>query len=656
MRRITVLCSLLLVSLVASLRAQDDALVALEEAAIQDAVDSVAPSVVQIETIGGVERLGEGGAELLVGTGPTTGLIISEDGWIISSAFNFAQKPASILIRLPGGKRAPAELVSVDKNCMLALLKIDLETLELGPLPVAAVTPQADVRVGQWSIALGRTFSGTAPNVSLGIVSAKNRIFGRAIQTDAKVSPSNYGGPLIDIRGRVMGVLVPLSAQADSEIGGVEWYDSGIGFAIPIDQVLRILPRMKEGEELQRGIMGVAFEGEDLVAEPVVSVVRANSPAFNAGIEVGDKIVSLNDRPTPRIVDVRIALGPIYAGEEIAVVLRRGEDERTVNLKLIGELEPYQHPSLGIIPKLLAADAEKTGVPIAIVLPESPAAEAGLEAGDVLTKVNGTDTPDEAALVSAVNAQKVGQEVTISYRRGDEEREAKATLAAVSNTVPEELPPTDIPAPGEIERPLVGKQTAQQLAEFENNYSLYVPENYHPGYAYGLAVYFHDRKGYDPEKIIERLKPQLDERGIILIIPESRNEDRWVRQETEFAGKLIDVISERYRIDPRRVATLGDGIGGSMALLMAFDRKAVVRGAAAVAPPGVVPPNDNEPSQRLMLYLAAQAGSERLIEWVGQAETNHYPVTARDLGEEDRKLNDEELKELFRWMATLGRT
>ena len=73
------------------------------------------------------------------------------------------------------------------------------------------------------------------PNISVGIVSAVNRIWGKAIQTDAKISPTNYGGPLVDIAGRVLGVLVPLSPMATDELAGVEWYDSGIGFAVPLD-------------------------------------------------------------------------------------------------------------------------------------------------------------------------------------------------------------------------------------------------------------------------------------------------------------------------------------------------------------------------------------------------------------------------------------
>lgn len=211
-----------------------DSLQAREEQAIKAAVARVAPSVVRIETVGGLERIGQ----LMVGTAPTTGLIVSGDGHIISSAFNFVQKPDSILVTLDGGSRRPAKLVATDHSRMLVLLKVDTDA----SLSVPEVVPEKEMRVGEWALALGRTFESSQANVSVGIVSALARIWGKAIQTDAKISPNNYGGPLVDISGRVLGVLVPMSPQGGAELAGVEWYDSGIGFAVPLESVMRSLP------------------------------------------------------------------------------------------------------------------------------------------------------------------------------------------------------------------------------------------------------------------------------------------------------------------------------------------------------------------------------------------------------------------------------
>jgi serine protease Do len=165
----------------------------LEEQSMRAAVARVAPSVVRIETIGGLEVVGD----VLLGEGPTTGLVVASDGYIISSAFNFVRQPTSILVVLPGGRRIPAQIVSRDQSRMLVLLKI----VAPEPLPVPEAAPLDKVTVGQWAIAVGRALNAEQPNVSVGIVSAKQRIFGKAIQTDAKISPSNYGGPLVDLQG-----------------------------------------------------------------------------------------------------------------------------------------------------------------------------------------------------------------------------------------------------------------------------------------------------------------------------------------------------------------------------------------------------------------------------------------------------------------------
>jgi serine protease Do len=241
-----VIAALAILCLPSALPAAADDTADEEQAAFAAAVDRVAPAVVQIETVGGLERV-DG---VLLGTGPTTGLAVDPGGYIISSAFNFIGKPASILVRLPDGARKPARLVATDHARMLVLLKIEAER----PLLVCEIAPRRQMRVGQWTIAVGRTFQGDRPNMAVGILSALDRVWGRAIQTDAAVSPNNYGGPLVDVRGRVMGVLVPLSPQAAGEVAGMEWYDSGIGFAIPLEHIQQVLPRLKKGEDLYPGL------------------------------------------------------------------------------------------------------------------------------------------------------------------------------------------------------------------------------------------------------------------------------------------------------------------------------------------------------------------------------------------------------------------
>src|SRR5690606_26956694 len=178
-------------------------------------------------------------------------------------------------------------IVATDYSRMLTLLKIN----ETG-LVVPEGAPLDQTKVGQWTLAVGKAFDARTPNPSAGVLSAKNRIWGKAVQTDAKVSPFNYGGPLIDLHGRVIGIIVPLSMTSDEVMAGAEWYDSGIGFAVPFEQVLASVERLKTGEDLYRGVLGVVTTNPgQMFATPVVGEVREDSPAAEAGLAKGDVIV-----------------------------------------------------------------------------------------------------------------------------------------------------------------------------------------------------------------------------------------------------------------------------------------------------------------------------------------------------------------------------
>jgi serine protease Do len=232
------------------------------EAAVKAAVASVAPCVVQIQTVGGQEFIGSGREAVQRGQGPTTGLIVGSDGWILSSSFNFANRPTAITVHLPGSREpAVAKLVAQDRSRQVTLLKVTATGL-----PTPKVAPKNAIKLGQWAIAVGRTLGpspSAPPSVSLGIISALDRIWGKAIQTDCKVSPVNYGGPLIDLQGQVLGLLVPLSPRGEDETAGVEWYDSGIGFAVPLEDLLQRLPSLQAGRDLLPGRLGVRFKDGD---------------------------------------------------------------------------------------------------------------------------------------------------------------------------------------------------------------------------------------------------------------------------------------------------------------------------------------------------------------------------------------------------------
>src|SRR5439155_6262060 len=227
------------------------------------------------------------------------------------------------------------------------------------PLPRPVATPKNEIKIGHTAIALGRTLDPNVdrpPSVSVGIISALNRIWGKAVQTDAKVSPSNYGGPLIDVLGRVQGILVPMSPRAEGDTAGVEWYDSGIGFAIPMQDVFAILPRLKQGKDLQRGVLGIRLQIQDQNSDPVIiQSVDPESVAAKNAIKAGDQVIEIDGSPVTRHTQLQHLLGPKYESDTVSVKLQRkegGKDKEIVltGLKLSAPLAAHIQPFLGILP------------------------------------------------------------------------------------------------------------------------------------------------------------------------------------------------------------------------------------------------------------------------------------------------------------------
>jgi serine protease Do len=257
------------------------------------------------------------GSNFEIADGPTTGIIFSADGYLIASSFNFVREPILISATMPDGRRLTAELIARDQVRKIALLKVDAENL-----PVPTWVMPADIRVGQRAIALGLGFGDERPSVTLGIVSALNRMRVGAIQTDAKLSPANYGGPVCDIDGRVLGIAVPM-AQRPGELAGVEFYDSGIGFALPIERVDEIVAVLKSGRSFYRGWLGIQIDPK-IQDGVVVFKVADPSPMQAAGVVPGDRIVAIDGEPIRHFGDMVRALYMTPAGEQVTLQLQSG--------------------------------------------------------------------------------------------------------------------------------------------------------------------------------------------------------------------------------------------------------------------------------------------------------------------------------------------
>ncbi len=639
--------------------AQDGApLEAREEAALKTAAETVAPSVVQIRTIGGLDSV-DG---TLLADGPTTGLVISADGYIVSSAFNFAQQPASILIMFASGKQAPAELVATDHSRMLVLLKANGVT----DLPVPVMAPLDEIRPGQWAVAVGRTFRADHTNVTVGIVSALGRMFGKVIQTDADVSLANYGGPLVDVRGRVLGVIVPMSPQqAASEVAGAEWYDSGIGFAVPLGGLADRIERMKKGEDQRPGLLGIGMlpkNSHSSAAE--LAAVRPDSPAGQAGLKKGDRIIELNGKPIKTQIDLRFALGTTYGGDTVRVVATRGKERIERTIKLTGELPAFRHAFLGILPIRTTAEssvaddkkpksgddkkkaghtkkaddgadqptpapseqptspeAKKTehaekGVAVRMVYEGSPAAEAGVQIGDRITNINDSkvDSIDDA--IAAVNNLAPGNKVVVKLTRDGQSKEQTLSAAQLPTNVPSDLPSANEvsnAAPADAAtKPSAGESRELKLPEFPNKCRVYVPASHEAGRPQAAILWLQAPWEAKPDETIHQWQSICDRDGVVLIVPSPAGTDQWERPELEYLRRLSERVITEYKIDPHRMVVYGQGKGGTIAWLVALSSRDLFHGVATSAAPLPrplrVPPN--EPALRLAIFTALQPNKE----------------------------------------------
>lgn len=302
--------------------------------AFRAATARVLPSTVTIESFGGVAGTKRGKMQgiRLPGEGPTTGVIISRDGYIITSTFNFLKKPPIITVALPDGQRKVAKLLGSDETRKLCLLKVE----GVDNLPVPEFAPRSQLRVGQWAVALGVGFGDDEAALSAGIISATSRIRGRAVQTDANLSPANYGGPLVDLEGRVIGICVPLSPQSAEVASGVEWYDSGIGFAVPLDGASAIIEKLKAGETIKQGYLGIQAQAtSDKTPGAVIGQVLKDSPAEKNGIKSGDRVVKVDGDEVLDPPHLAVLIGKHDAGEEVKLSLKRGEEIVEVTAKLV---------------------------------------------------------------------------------------------------------------------------------------------------------------------------------------------------------------------------------------------------------------------------------------------------------------------------------
>ena len=343
----------------------------------------------------------------------------------------------------PGGAREfAAKVVGSDPKSDIAVLRI--EGKDVDKLKYATLGDSDNAEVGDYVLAIGEPF-GLQASVTAGIISAKERTqfggpYSDYLQTDASINPGNSGGPLFNMKGEVVGVNAAIISGANT-----------IGFAIPINVVKQILPQLKQTGRVSRGFLGVQPQAitADMVDNlnlkstkgALIADVVKDSPAEKAGVRPGDVVVGLNGRPVNDNNQLTRDVGVIPPGNSVKLDLVREGKQRTVEAKLAerpDEQEPGARVSsksnqdkdqgdlLGlqvsdVTPQLARrsqVDPSTKGAIVMDVAPDSPAADAGLEPGDVIAEVNRRPVGSAAEYKTAVKSVKKGDTALVRVRRG----------------------------------------------------------------------------------------------------------------------------------------------------------------------------------------------------------------------------------------------
>ena len=289
----------------------------------------VSPSVVQVAGHTGAENLSEEGEE---GVQSGTGFIWDEAGHVVTNN-HVVQGTSTLAVRLASGEVSTASVVGTAPNYDLAVVRI----AGLGQLPPPiAVGSSADLKVGQTAFAIGNPF-GLDQSLTTGVISAlKRRLptsggreIANVIQTDAAINPGNSGGPLIDSAGRLIGVNTAIYSPSGS--------NAGIGFAIPVDVVNRVVPDLIRNGRVPTPGIGIIAANESIAtrlgAEGVVVVSTVpGSPAARAGLRgvdrtsgtLGDIIVGASGKPVHRLADLTDQLEQLGVGKTIELSVKRG--------------------------------------------------------------------------------------------------------------------------------------------------------------------------------------------------------------------------------------------------------------------------------------------------------------------------------------------
>ena len=316
------------------------------EQAMVELFERSSPSVVFITTLQDVRtRFGMNVHRVPKGSG--SGFIWDADGHVVTN-FHVIAEASEAVVTLSDGEEVPATLVGAAPDSDLAVLKIDVAAERLHPINRGT---SQNLKVGQFTMAIGNPF-GLDQTLTTGVVSALEReidamsgrrIFG-VIQTDAAINPGNSGGPLLDSHGRLIGVNAAIQSPSGAS--------AGIGFAVPVDTVNRIVPQLIKYGKAARPAMGVSLLSSQMshrfgVKGVIIRDVRPDSPAAVAGlaglaydrrggVQLGDVIVGIDAEDIVDTTDLLRALDPHDVGDQVVLKVDRNGARREVKIRLAG--------------------------------------------------------------------------------------------------------------------------------------------------------------------------------------------------------------------------------------------------------------------------------------------------------------------------------
>jgi serine protease Do len=386
-------------------------------------IRAVSPGVVNVLTY---SEPVEGIAAGRIPTATGSGFLLGAEGYVVSN-HHVVKDAQWIQVRLADGRLFDAELVGSDPDTDLALLRV----VDGTDLPSVVLGDSDRLEVGDWVVAIGNPF-GLDRSVSHGLISAKERVLGVGplddfIQTDALINPGNSGGPLFNMRGEVVGVNSAVISNAQ-----------GIGFAVPINMVKDLLPNLLDNGHVERGWLGMTVVEEPGKHSAQVVDVYPGGPAAAAGLRAGDRVTTINGRPVDSYLQLLRKISLLAPGTLVRMGVQRGTAAREFTARVAERPvrpTPASSPSgsldsqgdldrLGLtVSDLDSESASRVGARspfgawVVQVVPNGPAAKAGVRLGDVVVEAAGQRVASVESFRSALAERSAGSRLTLEVER-----------------------------------------------------------------------------------------------------------------------------------------------------------------------------------------------------------------------------------------------